>query len=86
VATVQGDGARAARLFGAGEALLEAIGATPTAIEVALGEEFVPQARTAVGAERFDAEWAAGRSEAPDAAIEFGLASAPDAGLVAAPA
>jgi predicted ATPase len=86
VATVKGDGAQAARLFGAAEALLEAIGATPTAIEVALGEEFVPQARAALGAERFEAEWAAGRSEAPEATIEAALSSAPDAGLVAAPA
>jgi predicted ATPase/Tfp pilus assembly protein PilF/predicted Ser/Thr protein kinase len=84
VATVEGDGARAARLFAAGEALLEAIGATPTAIEVALTGEFVPQARAALGDERFEAESAAGRTEGPDAAIELALASAPDAGLVAA--
>ena len=37
-----GDGAQAARLFGAGDALLEAIGATPTTIEVAISERFVP--------------------------------------------
>jgi hypothetical protein len=86
VATVEGDAARAARLFAAGEALLEAIGATPTAIEVALSAEYVPQARAALGDERFETESAAGRSEGPDAAIELALSSAPDAGLVAATA
>ena len=34
--------AQAARLFGACDALLESIGATPTPIEVALNEQFVP--------------------------------------------
>ncbi len=46
------DGAQAARLFGASEALLETIGATPTSIEVALNEQFVPPVRTSLGEEQ----------------------------------
>ena len=74
LAASQGDGAQAARLLGAGEALLESIGATPTAIEVALYEEYVPKLRTALGEERFATEWAAGRAEPPDEAIDLALA------------
>lgn len=70
---VQGDGAQAARLFGASEALLEAISATPTATEVAIHEQFVPPLREALGEERFAAEWAAGRATPPDQAIELAL-------------
>ena len=65
-----GDGAQAARLFGACDALLEAIGATPTTIEVALNEQFIPSVKTSLGEERFTAEWVAGRAEEPEEAIE----------------
>jgi predicted ATPase len=70
---VQGDGPQAARLFGASEALLEAISATPTPTEVAIHEQFVPPLREALGEERFAAEWAAGRATPPEQAIELAL-------------
>jgi hypothetical protein len=76
----QGAESQAARLCGAGEALLESIGATPTQIEVALAEEVVPQLRTALGEERFEAEWTAGRSETADEAIELALEAADSLG------
>jgi predicted ATPase len=80
-----GDGAQAARLFGACDALLEAIGATPTSIEVALNEEFIPSLKSSLGVERFTVEWGAGRAEQPEEAIEEALAVAgSDPGLVAA--
>ena len=66
----------AARLFGAGDALLEAIGATPSSSEVAISEQFVPPVKQALGDERFGAEWAAGHSTPPDLAIELALTAA----------
>ena len=81
----RGDGAQAARLFGACDALLEAIGATPTTIEVALNEQFIPSVKSSLGDERFTTEWVAGRAEQPEEAIEEALAVAGgDPGLVAA--
>src|SRR5262249_27134715 len=81
----RGDGAQAARLFGACDALLESIGATPTTIEVALNEEFIPTLKESLGDQRFESEWVAGRSEQPEEAIEEALGVAgSDPGLVAA--
>jgi tetratricopeptide (TPR) repeat protein len=74
-----GDEARAARLFGACDALLESIGATPTTIEVELNEQFLPTVKSSLGDERFTSEWVAGREEAPEDAIEEALSVA-DAG------
>src|SRR6185369_1872751 len=71
-----GDEAQAARLFGACDALLEAIGATPTTIEVELNEQFLPTVKSSLGDERFTSEWAAGREEAPESAIEEALSVA----------
>jgi tetratricopeptide (TPR) repeat protein len=80
-----GDSAQAARLFGACEALLEAIGATPTSIEVALNDQYIPAVRKGLGDERFTAEWGAGRDEEPEEAIEVALTlAASGSGLVAA--
>ena len=79
------DGAQAARLFGASEALLESIGATPVSIEVSLERAVHPAAARALGEERFAAEWAAGRAEPAgrgDRARPFRAASG--SGLVAA--
>jgi predicted ATPase/predicted Ser/Thr protein kinase len=70
---VQGASAEAARLFGAGEALLEAIGATPSSSEVAISERFVPPVREALGDARFEEEWTSGHSTPTDAAIELAL-------------
>jgi non-specific serine/threonine protein kinase len=81
----RGDGAQAARLFGACDALLEAIGATPTTIETALNEEYLPAVRSSLGEERFASEWVAGRAEQPEEAIAEALSVAgSDPGLVAA--
>jgi non-specific serine/threonine protein kinase len=82
----QGDSGQAARLMASAEALLDAIGATQTPIEVAIGEQYAPALKSALGDERFAAEWAGGRTVAADEAIELGLAAAEDPGLVAAPA
>jgi len=85
VVATGGDSAQAAHLFGAGEALLESIGATPTTIEVSLSEQFVPAVKSKLGEERFSVEWLAGRAEPPEEAIEQALAIAADgSGLVAA--
>ena len=73
VVATGGDGAQAARLFGACEALLESIGATPTTIEVALERAVHPAGSASLGEERFRAEWAAGRAEPSDEAIELAL-------------
>src|SRR5262245_55289748 len=80
-----GDEAQAARLFGACDALLESIGATPTAIEVEMNEQFLPSVKSSLGDERFTTEWGAGRAEAPEEAIEEALSVADaEAGRVAA--
>jgi len=71
-----GDEAQAARLFGACDALLERIGATPTPIEVELNEQFLPTVKSSLGDERFTTEWVAGRQEAPEEAIEEALSIA----------
>jgi tetratricopeptide (TPR) repeat protein len=85
VVASRGDEAQAARLFGACDALLESINATPTTIEVALNEEFIPSLKSSLGDERFTVEWGAGRAEQPEEAIEEALAVAgSDSDLVAA--
>jgi tetratricopeptide (TPR) repeat protein len=73
VANAQGDAAGSARLHGAAEALLEAIGATPTPAEEAIRERFVPPVREALGEDAFGAEWAAGRALPTDEAISVAL-------------
>jgi non-specific serine/threonine protein kinase len=75
----QGDAARAARLFGAAEALLESLSATPSANEVAIAQQFVPPVQAALGEEQLDVEWKAGRAMSPDEAIALALAVASDA-------
>jgi tetratricopeptide (TPR) repeat protein len=83
---LRGDGVQAARLFGAGEGILEAIGATPSSSEIAISERYVPPVKEALGDERFDAEWAAGHSTPPDEAIDVALASCEPTSAGAAPA
>jgi predicted ATPase/Tfp pilus assembly protein PilF len=70
---VNGDPAVAARLFGAADALLEGIGATPSAAEVATSERFVPMVREAIGDEQFERERAAGAALSADEAIGIAL-------------
>ena len=76
----QGESVQSARLFGAGDALLEAIGTTPSSSEVAISDRFLPPVKEALGEERFAEEWAVGRSTAADAAIEQALAAASASG------
>jgi tetratricopeptide (TPR) repeat protein len=76
VAGTEGDAAQAARLFGACAGLLDSIGVTPTPVEVALNDRFVPPVRETLGDEPFTAELAAGRAEEPGEAIELALTAA----------
>jgi predicted ATPase/predicted Ser/Thr protein kinase len=73
---VRGECAEAARLFGAGEALRDSIGATPSSSEVSITGRFVPPVRESLGDERFEQEWAAGRSMPADEAVDLALATA----------
>src|SRR3954452_2275687 len=75
VCCMRGEHAQAAQFFGAGEGLLEAIGATPSASEVAVTEHFVPQCRTDLGDAKFQEEWTAGYSLPPDDAVALGLSA-----------
>ncbi|MGH3131550.1 MAG: ATP-binding protein, partial [Gaiellaceae bacterium] len=82
--SVQGEAERAARLFGAAEAMLEGIGATPSLTERSIQERFQPPLRVQLGDEAFEAELAAGQDLEPEAAIELGLEAAPprDSGTI----
>jgi non-specific serine/threonine protein kinase len=80
------DAALAARLLGAAEALLEAIDATPSPLEVEIAERAVPVLMAALGEERLAAETAAGGAWAPDEAVNAALAIAPVRDLVEATA
>jgi tetratricopeptide (TPR) repeat protein len=72
---MHGDHAQAAKFFGAGDALLEAIGATPSASEVAVTDHFVPACRESLGDARFQEEWSAGYGLPSDEAIALGLSA-----------
>ncbi len=80
------DAALAARLFGAAEALLEAIDATASPLEAEIAERAVPVLTAALGEERLAAETASGRAWSPDEAIDAALAIAPARDLIAATA
>jgi tetratricopeptide (TPR) repeat protein len=71
----QGQPSTGARLFGAAEALLETIGATPSPAEEAINERFVPPVRDAQGEDAFSADWAAGRATSQEDAIALALAA-----------
>lgn len=70
---VRGESELAARLFGASEALLDSIGATPSAAELATSERFVPFARDPLGDAQFEHERAAGAALSADDAIGLAL-------------
>ena len=55
------------------EALLEAIGATPSASEVAVTDHFVPNCRSDLGDAKFQEEWAAGYGLQQDDAVALAL-------------
>jgi predicted ATPase/Tfp pilus assembly protein PilF len=69
----QGDCTQAARFFGAAEALLESIGATPSASEIAMTDRYVPVCREALGDTKFQEEWSAGYGTPADDAIALAL-------------
>ncbi len=71
---IQGEPARAARLFGAADAFHKAINAPVQSGDLADYERFVAGARAAIAAEAFDAAWAEGRAMSLDQAIELALA------------
>jgi tetratricopeptide (TPR) repeat protein len=79
----QGDASKAARLFGAAEALLETIGATPSPPEEAITERFVPPVREALGEDAFTSEWAGGRATSHEDAIELAMQAASGAASAA---
>jgi hypothetical protein len=64
----------ASRLLGAAEVLRESLGVGLAPAEQATHDETVAVLRQALGEERFDAEWRAGRELALDDAIEYALA------------
>jgi hypothetical protein len=65
-AAVQGEPARAVRLWGAAEALREVIGAPLPPIERVDYERLVAKARVQLGEEAFTSAWAQGRTMTPD--------------------
>jgi len=66
-------GEQAARLWGAAEALREAIGAPWSPIEPEEEKREVTESRQAFGAEAFAAAWAAGRAMTAEQAITYAL-------------
>jgi predicted ATPase/DNA-binding CsgD family transcriptional regulator len=79
IATYRGEPLPAARLFGAAEALREAIGSRLRFPERAIYERAVAALRAAVEAQPFAAGWAAGRLLSPEQAVAeaLGLLSQP---------
>jgi hypothetical protein len=69
VAGAEGDAERAARLFGAAEALREALGAPLPPVERAHYDRSVAATRAALGEEAFAAAWAEGRALSLEQAI-----------------
>jgi non-specific serine/threonine protein kinase len=86
VAVAEGQPVRAARLFGAAEALREAIGAPMSAATRAAFERHVAAARAAAGEAAFAAAWAEGRTMTPEQALTAQGYAASDGGGVAPPA
>jgi tetratricopeptide (TPR) repeat protein len=80
LAASDGDAAQAARLLGAADGLLDAIGATPTAIEIAIGEQARAALLAVMGEEQLAAETTTGHAQAADDAIETALSLAPTPG------
>jgi len=73
VVSMQGDHGRAARLFGAAEALREAVGASVLPFYRDDYELGVATARAGLGEEAFGAAWAEGRGMTPAQAIDYAL-------------
>lgn len=77
------DAERAARLLGAAEAMLGAIGATASQLERSIEERVGPVLRVRLGEAAWDAERAAGARLSADDAIALGLSVAPQQGAAA---
>jgi hypothetical protein len=69
VAGAEGDAERAARLFGAAEALREALGAPLPPVERAHYDRSIATVRAALGEKAFAAAWTAGRAMPLEAAV-----------------
>ncbi len=82
VASMQGDLERAARLFGAGEALREAAGASVLPFYRADYERGVAAARAGLDEQSFTAAWAAGREMTPEQTAACALEAIPAAGAI----
>ncbi len=73
VAVAKGQAARAARLFGAVEAILDSVGALMNTTDKADYEQNVASARAQLGEEAWQAMWAAGRAMRIEQAIAYAL-------------
>ena len=73
VMAASGEYERAGHLFGAAETLREAVGASVLAIYRADHERAIAVARTALGQQRFESLWRAGRALSPDEAVAYAL-------------
>lgn len=85
-ATLVGEPDSAARLFGASAGIRDALGAAIAASEESERDAHVAQTRAALGADRFDQQWGAGRRLSSDAAVALlvdlaGRAGADDAAV-----
>jgi DNA-binding NarL/FixJ family response regulator len=76
IAKDQGDDGRAARLFGAAQALRQALGASLSPAERARYEPDLAATRAALGEAAFEAASAEGRAMPPERAIDYALAAA----------
>jgi predicted ATPase/class 3 adenylate cyclase/ATP/maltotriose-dependent transcriptional regulator MalT len=83
VAAAQDRPRRAARLFGAADALLSSIGAELTPADREVQEPFVERARRALGEQEWESAFASGRELPLDRAVEVALASTPAAEVAA---
>lgn len=63
----QGDAARAARLRGAAQGLIDDVGAELSPLQLALDDELLPALQNALGKDTVETEWAAGRENGPEA-------------------
>jgi len=84
VAVAQGEFARAARLWGAAEAMHEALDTHPWPADRREYDRYLPLARAALADASFTAAWADGRALAPEAAVAEAY-TLPDAAQVAEP-
>jgi predicted ATPase/DNA-binding SARP family transcriptional activator/DNA-binding CsgD family transcriptional regulator len=64
---------RASKLFGAAEALGEAVGLQPTPVEDALRERYLPMTRSRLNETAWQGEWAQGRAMSIEEAIGYAL-------------